>query len=285
MQENTFPTEVGEGTRFAFGRNWSRFLATITERRIAEAERDIVVMLGAEDLNGTSFLDIGSGSGLSSLAARRLGAKVHSFDYDPLSVACTAHLRGRHFPDDGSWSVERGSVLDSGYMKSLGQYDNVYAWGVLHHTGDLWTALTHAAARTRLRGKLFVAIYNDQGIKSRLWRRVKRLYCSGPLSRAMIIGVFIPCFVLRTIASSVVRRRNRFASYAKNRGMSRFYDWFDWLGGYPFEVASADAVFSFLRDRGFRLLNMRTANGGLGNNQFVFVRDADVGVGETRTAD
>ena len=277
MQEDSFSTELAEGSRFAFGGNWSKFLATITDQRIADAQRDISVMLGTDDLSGKTFLDIGSGSGLSSLAARKLGAKVRSFDFDPASVACTARLKALYFPDDDSWNVERGSVLDRGYLHSLGQYDIVYAWGVLHHTGDLWTALDYASTRTRLRGRLFVAIYNDQGGKSRFWRRVKRLYCSGTLSRAIILGSFIPYFTLRTVVSSVARRENLFASYSKNRGMSRYYDWFDWLGGYPFEVASADAVFSFLNDRGFRLLNMRTANGGLGNNQFVFLRDAGSG--------
>ena len=159
MQEDSFSTELAEGSRFAFGGNWSKFLATITDQRIADAQRDISVMLGTDDLSGKTFLDIGSGSGLSSLAARKLGAKVRSFDFDPASVACTARLKALYFPDDDSWNVERGSVLDRGYLHSLGQYDIVYAWGVLHHTGDLWTALDYASypyaiARKAIRGDL-----------------------------------------------------------------------------------------------------------------------------------
>ena len=75
--------------RFRFGENWSRFLRVLDAERISQAEQDLKTMLGVADLDGKSFLDIGSGSGLSSLAARRLGATVRSFDYDPESVACT----------------------------------------------------------------------------------------------------------------------------------------------------------------------------------------------------
>jgi 2-polyprenyl-6-hydroxyphenyl methylase/3-demethylubiquinone-9 3-methyltransferase len=72
------------------------------------------------------------------LAARRLGATVHSFDYDPQSVACTAELKRRYFPEDGAWRVEEASVLDQDYLRRLGQFEVVYSWGVLHHTGVLW---------------------------------------------------------------------------------------------------------------------------------------------------
>src|ERR1044072_5239228 len=98
-------------------------------------------MLEVDNLLGKKFLDVGSGSGLFSLAARRLGAQVHSFDYDPQSVACTGELRRRYFPDDLHWVVQQGSVLDQGYLASLGSFDVVYAWGVLHHTGAMWRAL------------------------------------------------------------------------------------------------------------------------------------------------
>lgn len=111
--------------RFAFGANWSRFLSLLNEQRIAEAEQSLRELLGVADLRGKRFLDIGSGSGLFSLAARRLGAEVHSFDYDPQSVACTQELRRRYYPDDPTWRVEQGSVLDSDYLAQLGQFDVV----------------------------------------------------------------------------------------------------------------------------------------------------------------
>jgi 2-polyprenyl-3-methyl-5-hydroxy-6-metoxy-1,4-benzoquinol methylase len=109
-------------------------------------------MLKVERLDGKSFLDIGSGSGLFSLAARRLGARVHSFDYDQQSVACTAELRRRYFPSAGDWVVERGSALDRDYLARLGTFDVVYSWGVLHHTGDMWRALENVKPLVAERG-------------------------------------------------------------------------------------------------------------------------------------
>ncbi|NCV61501.1 MAG: hypothetical protein EBW52_08955, partial [Betaproteobacteria bacterium] len=101
--------EISQGRRFEFGANWSRFLSVLNDERIEQATVSLKNMLGIEHLHGKRFLDAGSGSGLFSLAARRLGAHVHSFDYDPSSVACTRELKRRYFPDDNAWKVDEGS--------------------------------------------------------------------------------------------------------------------------------------------------------------------------------
>jgi len=158
--------EVAAGERFEFGKNWARFLKSLNEDRVVKAQRSLENMLETGSLTGKTFLDIGSGSGLFSLAARRMKARVHSFDYDPQSVNCTRELKRKYFPDDADWQVEQGSVLDEGYLRGLGEFAVVYSWGVLHHTGKMWQALENAGHLVAPGGTLFISIYNDQGAPS-----------------------------------------------------------------------------------------------------------------------
>jgi 2-polyprenyl-6-hydroxyphenyl methylase/3-demethylubiquinone-9 3-methyltransferase len=274
----SYKSEVASGERFEFGANWAQFLKVLNNERIALAEKSLCEMLDVSNLQGRTFLDIGSGSGLFSLAARRLGAMVHSFDFDPQSVDCTAELKRRYYPDDLNWIVEQGSVLDKDYLQTLGQMDIVYSWGVLHHTGSMWVALENAASLVSSGGTLFIAIYNYQRVMSPVWRWVKRTYNRLPNGlRWLVLGpALIWLWMPRTIYDLV--RGNPFYTwrhYAKHsvRGMSVLRDVVDWVGGYPFEVAKPEDIFNFYRDRGFHLVQLQTCGGRLGCNQFVFTRD------------
>lgn len=267
--------EVNEGQRFKFGENWAKFLETLNEDRIQEAEKSLQAMLETRDLKGKRFLDIGCGSGLFSLAARRLGASVHSFDFDPRSVASTGELKRQYFPYDDSWKVEEGSVLNEEYMRSLRTFDIVYSWGVLHHTGNMRKALKTAGHAVGENGSLFIAIYNDQGVQSLLWRKVKKAYCSLP--QGLKFMVLWPAFVRIWGPRSLIdllrgKPFHTWMKYKKNRGMSPWRDVVDWVGGYPFEVAKPEEIFDFFRPFGFTLNRLKTCGKGYGCNEFVFRR-------------
>lgn len=264
--------------RFEFGKNWTSFLRVLDEERIVRAERSLQRMLDTKRLDGKSLLDAGSGSGLFSLAARRLGAKIHSFDYDLQSVACTQELKRRFFPDDTDWTIEQGSVLDEDYLNSLPKFDVVYAWGVLHHTGAMWQAIENILNVVKDNGLLCVSIYNDQGWASRRWASVKRIYNRSPkpirFLMVLAIGALIEVrgFLIRLIQLQNPLPFKKWATKKQERGMSVWYDLVDWVGGYPFEVAKPDEIFEFCRDRGFTLLRMTTQGRSSSCNEFVFVK-------------
>lgn len=275
---STHAAEVASGDRFEFGKNWSQFLSTLNEERIAGAEASLRDMLEVEDLSGKTFLDVGCGSGLFSLAARNLGATVHSFDFDPQSVGCALELRRRYHPDGAGWKIEEGSALDENYLQSLGQFDIVYSWGVLHHTGDMWRGLANVWPRVADGGKLFIAIYNDTGTQAQRWRALKKTYnrLPGPLQAPFAVLVTTPselkCILKGVLKGKPFERFRFWSEYTGGRGMNYWHDIIDWVGGYPYEVATPDEIFDYYKARGFRLTRLHAGGVGLGCNEFVFER-------------
>jgi 2-polyprenyl-6-hydroxyphenyl methylase/3-demethylubiquinone-9 3-methyltransferase len=205
-----------------------------------------------------------------------LGAFVHSFDYDPKSVACASELKRRYFPNDAKWKVEEGSVLDVNYLKSLGEFDIVCSWGVLHHTGQMWQALDNARVPVANGGKLFVAIYNDMGSQSRRWWWIKKTYNELPKLLRMPFTVIVTApGEMKAMARSLLLLRpgeylRSWREYDQLRGMSKWRDIVDWVGGYPYEVARPEQIFDFYYERGFCLIKMKCGGVGLGCNEFVF---------------
>lgn len=274
---STHANEIKRHARFEFGKNWNRFLKGLNAEQVATAERSLQKMLNTASLEGKTFLDIGSGSGLFSLAARRLGATVHSFDFDPESVACTKELRRRYFPVNDGWTIDEASALDAGYLKNLGQFDIVYSWGVLHHTGKMWSALENVHPLVSQRGKLFLALYNDQGSRSRRWLLAKRIYNQLPrFMKSFWAVIAIAPTELKASLSAILNRK--FADYLRGwrheptRGMSRWRDIIDWVGGYPYEYASPDEIFDFYYARGFDLSRLVCKGAGFGCAEYIFIR-------------
>ncbi|WP_024867379.1 class I SAM-dependent methyltransferase [Butyrivibrio sp. FCS014] len=259
--------------RFGFGKNWKDFLQNLDETKIKRAEDSLKEWLKTDDLSGKDFLDIGSGSGLFSLAARRMGARVFSFDYDQDSVDCTNELKRRYFDGDPNWNVERGDALDEKYLEKYGKCDIVYSWGVLHHTGNMYKGLENAGNLVKDGGILFIAIYNDQGKWSKCWSAVKKTYnlLPGP-SKYLVLG---PAFVRLwgpTTVRDIVKLQpfHRWKTYKEERGMSPWIDVVDWVGGWPFEVAKPEEIMDFYTERGFVMDKLYTCGGGHGCNQFLF---------------
>jgi 2-polyprenyl-6-hydroxyphenyl methylase/3-demethylubiquinone-9 3-methyltransferase len=269
---------VAEGGRFAFGENWKSFVAELDEARIAEAEKSLQWLLGRERLDGLRFLDVGSGSGLSSLAARRLGAAVHSFDYDQDCVACTTMLRDRYFPSDPHWLVERGSVLDRKYLAALGRFDVVYSWGVLHHTGAMHEAIENASRLVASPGDFVFALYR----KTRLcwfWTIEKRWYCrASPRAQSTARGLYGG--LMKLAFALLGRDFNAYVSnYRSNRGMNYIHNVNDWLGGYPYESIRPVEVAEELTHLGFAPVRSKvqpysTGLFGSGCDEYVYRRVA-----------
>jgi 2-polyprenyl-6-hydroxyphenyl methylase/3-demethylubiquinone-9 3-methyltransferase len=260
--------------RFEFGKNWHAFVkSNFTQERCDVAKAKILQFTGRSDLKGIDFLDIGSGSGLHSLAAWQGGARrVHSFDYDPNSVAATMMLwEACGKPDN--WTMERGDALDRQYMTGLGQWDFVYSWGVLHHTGSMWEAVMNAQATCRKNGTFYLALYSSDaaGSSMEFWLKKKAFYntCSA-LDKERLVWWYVWEFMMgRDIgrAAEVVDRANQ---YRTQRGMDMFADVRDWLGGWPMEYAGdQDTVDLLEKFCGFNLKNIST---GEACSEFLFER-------------
>ena len=260
--------------QFSFGKNWQKYVAGLTEERIVLAERSLRSLLGVTTLSGKVFLDIGCGSGLFSLAAVRLGAQlVVSIDVDRSSVAAAKHVRRTMRISQNQWRIEQGSALDTQFLASLPSADVVYSWGVLHHTGEMWHAIENVANIVPPSKLFVIAIYNrHKGFPtSESWLHIKRFYANrGAAIRWCMRALYMVYFTLGMLA----HRRNPLTyirTYGKGsaRGMDFYRDVEDWLGGYPYEYASATEMHTFFRKQGFILVR-ETRTSREGCNEFVF---------------
>lgn len=261
--------------RFSFGKNWKRYLKSVGAEEIEEAKRSLELVIEGLDLSRSSFLDIGSGSGLFSRSAYELGfSQVISFDYDQDSVDATSFLQKQSGSLENVWKVMPGSVLDKDFMQGLGVHDVVYSWGVLHHTGDMWKAIDLAAASVKLGGKFYIALYNDQGWISQYWYSVKRFYVgSSKIVRLFMLLFFWTYFGFGLFVADLLRRRNPMKRHTGDaRGMKFFTDVIDWVGGFPFEVASTSSVVSYMGLRGFEPVWQKSVGKRHGCNEFLFQR-------------
>jgi len=267
----SYYNEITNKKRFEFGKNWQLFLKTINNEKIDRAKISLENLILSNDLSNKTFLDIGSGSGLFSLSAYKLGAKVTSFDYDEFSVEATKYMREKFASNDKEWLIQQGDVLDDNYIKSLGKFDIVYSWGVLHHTGNMYRALDNASKCVNANGILVVAIYNTQ-LLTPVWKKIKKFYVSAPFVVKKSMEYFYTLyFATGLFVVDLLRFRNPFKRYKNStRGMTLYTDVVDWIGGYPFETASPEEIFHFYKERGFQLENMITVGGKMGCNEFMF---------------
>ena len=253
---------------FDFAKNWTNFSKrSLSFEVIRAAEESIKNLLSRDNLTNYSFLDVGCGSGIFSIAARKLGAcPVLGID---ISQGCVelSKENSRKVGVDGI-DFQLVSALDNKKLAEM-QYDLVYAWGSLHHTGSMWEAIKNCSKAVAPSGKFVLAIYNKHSTSS-LWAYIKYFYVQSPSFLQVPIVILFSAVIY--IAKFAVTFKN---PLIKQRGMNFWHDVIDWVGGYPYEYATSDEVIKFIENLGFKLNRVISAEVPTGCNEFVFDK-ADV---------
>lgn len=261
-----------EELRFGFGKNWEDYIKKhFNEERVEISRKHLVNFLGVESLKGKTFLDIGCGSGLHSLAAFKSGAAaIYSFDYDIHSVRATEIVR-KFAGNPENWHVTQGSILDDQFVSSLQPADIVYSWGVLHHTGDMWKAMDNAARLAKKESLLYIALY-DYDIHvdptPEFWLDVKKKYnLSSWLGKRKMELWYIWRFMMYGKLSNLSEVVSRAWKYKESRGMAMYNDIKDWLGGWPMDFAKRVEVKAWAERHHLEMATMKT---GEANTEYLF---------------
>lgn len=271
--------------RFAFGDNWQRFVDGIDERSVFAAVDSLTASFGHNQLSGKKFVDVGCGSGIFSLAAVLMGAKVISFDSDADSVVAAKRVRKRFLEliaDKGflesNWHIFQSSILDSETLKKIEGCDIYYCWGVAHHTGNMLRANENLVSLLDHHAILYLALYNDQDHVSVIWREIKRRYCTRKtrLGRWFwlmqgLVMLLVVDRIYRTLKN--IRQNTKSVTNLHRKASMNFYiDFIDWVGGYPYEVISIDAFVNWAANRGCEVDVIVDVGNRLGCNEYLIRR-------------
>ena len=258
--------------RFEFGKNWEKFVENYDDTRLNKARQSIdKIFFDSETKlrNSRKFLDIGCGSGLFSAAAYSLGCDVVSIDYDQNSIIATKKLKEKVDLKaervGQTWTIQQGDILDPMLSKTLGNFEYIYCWGVLHHTGDVVQAAKNLMTLADADTRICISIYNDQGWISKYWLWVKRLYNKSNLTKYLMILVHFPYPFCVSALGHVIKNRGK-------RGMAPWIDYLDWIGGLPFEPLTPRVVIKLFEEAGFKTLDCSLVGTKHGCNEFIFQR-------------
>lgn len=184
-----------KSTTFAFGKNWLSFAKkAVTKEKIDSGRVHFRNLCAAINFQNKSFLDIGYGQGLALFYAAELGANVSGIDPDIQNIAAVKELK-KYFDTNLSVEPINDSILNERFVKSSEDpgFDVVYSWGVLHHTGNLNSAIHNSIRLTKKDGFLVLAIYNRHW-SSQIWKVIKWLYVVSPptFKEFLILFFYLP---------------------------------------------------------------------------------------------
>jgi 2-polyprenyl-6-hydroxyphenyl methylase/3-demethylubiquinone-9 3-methyltransferase len=248
----------------------------VGEAQIQEATASLQRLVG-DSLNGKTFLDIGCGSGIHALAALKLGASaVLAVDIDADSAATARRMLETHAPA-ARWQVREVSVFDL-EPATVGLFDVVYSWGVLHHTGAMYRALHAAAGLVGPGGQFVFALYRRTPL-CRFWKIEKRWYAgASPAAQARARAVYVRVFKFLNWLGNRRTFKDYVANYGQVRGMDFYHDVHDWLGGWPYESISPAEADRLMEQLGLRQIRVFLVPGratgllGSGNDEYVYGR-------------
>ena len=249
--------------RYDFGEQWDEYSKRITDDDLANAKKALAELIPPLlNPEGKSFLDIGCGSGIHTVAATRLGfSSVTATDYYDGSVRAAKSLATLY---GAKIDVFQDDILNT---KINGTFDVVYSWGVLHHTGNMVGAIHKAKALVAPNGLFIISIYLRTPL-CKFWKIEKQVYTRLPRA---VQSVMDYAFRGLAIALKAVDERME-----KARGMDWRVGCRDWLGGYPYESATPSEVVASVGD-GFSLVasyHTKAGHGILGTRcaEYVYKR-------------
>jgi 2-polyprenyl-6-hydroxyphenyl methylase/3-demethylubiquinone-9 3-methyltransferase len=259
---------------YSFGKNWLEYSQSINSIHVDHVTSDLSRLLNLKDLTQKSVLDIGCGSGVHDVGFYQLGCRnLTAIDYDQDCITATNQTLEKFCPGSG-YKILQGDILSS-KTQSLGKFDIVYSWGVLHHTGNLLEAICKASTLVAREGHLAIALYRKT-LMCGFWKAEKRLYSRLPrIFQRFLELIYISFFSIALLFTQKTSITNYIESYSSKRGMNFFADVKDWLGGYPYESISPHELRKLMSSLGFRQVyslegNSRIGIFGSGCDEFLF---------------
>lgn len=142
-------------TKEGFDYQWAHLAVDYSREDIERHKALVLEYTGLPEawFKGKDVIDVGCGGGRFTCALGLLGANVSGIDQSESAINTTASLWTKHV--NGKAELHRADIL----KPITGQYDLVWCFGVVHHTGDTFGAIWNIIQIVKPGGYLFLMVY------------------------------------------------------------------------------------------------------------------------------